>query len=99
MRWGSIAKVASFAVLLALSGCHPFRWMAKIGGTCHDKKPYMTARTVAPLVIPPGLDPPDTGSALKIPQLNTPAPPARKEGDPCLDEPPSFVTAKPTPQA
>ena len=99
MRCGSIAKVASFAVLLALSGCHPFRWMAKIGGTCHDKKPYMTARTVAPLVIPPGLDPPDTGSALKIPQLNTPVPPARKEGDPCLDEPPSFVTAKPTPQA
>jgi len=99
MRWGSIAKVASFAVLLALSGCHPFRWMAKIGGTCHDKKPYMSARSVAPLVIPPGLDPPDTGSALKIPQLNTPAPLARKEGDPCLDEPPSFVTAKPTPQA
>jgi uncharacterized lipoprotein len=99
MRWGSIAKVASFAVLLGLSGCHPFRWMSKIGGTCHDKKPYMAARSAAPLVIPPGLDPPDTGSALKIPQLNAPAPPARKEGDPCLDEPPSFVTAKPTPQA
>jgi uncharacterized lipoprotein len=99
MRWGSIARLASFAVLLALAGCHPFRWMAKIGGTCHDKKPYMAARSVAPLVIPPGLDPPDTGSALKIPQLNTPAPPARKESEPCLDEPPSFVTAKPTPQA
>ncbi len=99
MRRGSILKVASLGLLLALSGCHPFRWMAKIGGTCHDKKPYMTATSVPPLVIPPGLDPPDTGSALKIPQLNTPAPPPRKESDPCLDEPPSFVTAKPTPQA
>ncbi len=100
MRWGSIGKLAAFAVLLGLAGCHPFRWMTKLTGTCHDKKPYMTAESVPPLAVPPGLDPADTGSALKIPRLDEPAPPPRKGDEPCLDEPPSFVTPRtPQPQA
>lgn len=101
MRWGRFARPAVFAVVLGLSGCHPFRWMGRIGGTCHDSKPYMSARSVAPLQVPAGLDPADTSSSLKIPRLNEPAPPPRKAGDPCLDEPPPFSTPKaaPTPQA
>jgi hypothetical protein len=31
---------------------------------------------------------------MKIPRLNEPAMPARKGKDPCLDEPPAFVTPK-----
>jgi uncharacterized lipoprotein len=94
MRWGSIGKVAAFSVLLLLAGCHPFRWLGKIGGSCHDKKAYMTAKSVQPLQVPAGLDAADTSSALKIPRLNEPAPPPRGEKDPCLDEPPPFVTPK-----
>jgi len=99
MRLGSVGKVLLTSVLLAqaLTGC---RWINKIGGSCHDKKPYMTAQSVPPLQVPPGLDAADTSSALKIPRLNEPAPPARTGKDPCLDEPPAFVTPKtPTPQA
>jgi len=100
MRLGSIGRVAAFSLLLALSGCHTPRWLSRIGGSCHDKKPYMTAQSVPPLVVPPGLDAADTSSALKIPRLNEPAPPPRRDRDPCLDEPPPFVTPKtPTPQA
>ena len=100
MRLGRIAQIASFAVLLGLAGCHPFRWLGRIGGTCHDAKPYMNAKSLPPLSVPAGLDPADTGSALKIPRLNEPAPPPRKANQPCLDEPPPFVTPKtPAPQA
>jgi uncharacterized lipoprotein len=100
MRWGSIGKVAAFTVLLALAGCHPMRWLGKLGGSCHDTKPYMSAKSQPPLVVPPGLDAADTSSSLKIPRLNEPELPRRKGDDPCLDAPPPFVTPKtPVPQA
>jgi len=57
----------------------------------------MRSASVAPLKIPPGLDTPDTANALHIPALNTPAPPARKKADPCLDEPPPFNVPKQVP--
>lgn len=82
--------------LLALSGCHTLRGI----GSCHKPKPYMSARSVAPLKIPAGLDAPDTGNALRLPALNEPAPPPRTGRQPCLDEPPSYKVSKPaTPQA
>jgi hypothetical protein len=60
----------------------------------------MNAKSVPALTVPAGLDAADTGSALKIPRLNEPAPPARKGNDPCLDAPPPFSTPKtPVPQA
>ncbi len=100
MRLGRIVQVAAVVVLLGLAGCHPFRWMSRIGGTCHDPKPYMNAKTLPPLSVPAGLDPADTGSSLKIPRLNEPAPPARKGNEPCLDAPPPYSTPRtPTPQA
>lgn len=102
MSWGRIARAMSFALLLGLAGCHPFRWMSRLGGTCHDPKPYMAAKSLPPLRVPAGLDPADTSSSLKIPRLTEPAPPPRKANDPCLDEPPPFAapaSKTPPPQA
>ena len=90
MKFGSISRVVTAAVLLALGGCHGLR--AK---SCHKVQPYMGAKNLPPLQIPPGLDTPDTTSALRIPRLNEPAPPPRTGRDPCLDEPPSYNTPKP----
>ena len=91
-RFAQIGVVA--ALLVGLAGCQHLR---NIGGSCHDVKPYMKAGSIAPLKIPPGLDAPDTASALRIPALNTPAPPPRKKTDPCLDEPPPFNVPKQAP--
>ena len=85
--------------LAGLTGCHPFKHL-RSGGACHDTKPYMKAGSIAPLKIPAGADAPDSTSALHIPALNAPEPPARKRTDPCLDEPPPFAVPKQaTPQA
>ena len=72
-------------LLLPLGGCR-----ALGANACHAPQPYASARSVAPLRIPPGLDSPDTSNALRIPTLNEPAPPPRKGREPCLDEPPPF---------
>lgn len=86
--------MAAVAFALALGGCSSLR------SSCHDPAPYTQAQSIPPLKIPPGLEAPDTRSALRIPELNEPAPPPRKPGDKCLDEPPPFSTPKPAePQA
>jgi uncharacterized lipoprotein len=79
------------AVAGALGGCRA------IGGgstACHKPAPYQAAESRPPLEIPPGLEAPDTRGALRIPQLNEPAPPPRDSG-PCLDEPPPFAVPRP----
>ena len=83
-------------LLVAAGGCRS--WSAK---SCHEPQPYMQAKSVPPLVIPAGLDAPDTTNALRLPQLSEPAPPPRTGKQPCLDEPPSFKVTQPprTPQA
>jgi uncharacterized lipoprotein len=83
-------------LLVAAGGCRS--WSAR---TCHEPQPYMQAKTVPQLVIPAGLDAPDTTSALRLPQLTVPAPPPRSGRQPCLDEPPSFKVSQParSPQA
>jgi uncharacterized lipoprotein len=85
------AALSIIAVLLTLQGCRA------IVGSCHDPQTYQQAQTARPLQIPAGLEGPETRNALVIPELKEPAPPPRKEGDACLDEPPSYRTAKPTP--
>jgi uncharacterized lipoprotein len=91
----SVLKVGLVVVMgLALGGCSVIRSKTN---ACHNKQPYMSASSVASLRIPPGLDVPDTTNALHIPDLKDPAPPARKGKDPCLDEPPAYKVAKPTP--
>ena len=84
------------AVCLPLASCHWIR-----GANSCPQGAYVNARTEPPLKVPPGLDAPDTTNALRLPQLNEPAPPPRKPKDPCLDYPPSFKVnqPKPAPQA
>ena len=89
-----LALIGVVTALVGLAGCQHLR---NIGGSCHDVKPYMKAGSIAPLRIPPGLDAPDTANALKIPALNTPAPPARTKTQPCLDAPPPFNVPKQAP--
>jgi uncharacterized lipoprotein len=82
----------------ALAGCRIVR--AVSASECHDpKQVYLRARSVPPLKIPAGLDAPDTSNALKLPQLNEPAPPPRGSKQPCLDAPPSFKVQQPTVRA
>jgi uncharacterized lipoprotein len=85
------AALSLVAILFALSGCR------SIVGSCHDPQAYQEAQSAKPLQIPAGLEAPDTRNALVIPELKEPAPPPRKEGDECLDRPPSYRTAKPKP--
>jgi hypothetical protein len=89
----SLARVGVAIVLCALaSGCKVLR------PSCHKPAVYQSAGTGDALKIPPGLEAPDTTQALRIPELKEPAPPPRKEGDPCLDGPPPFATPKPAPE-
>ena len=57
------------------------------GTTCkQDNKDYVGAQELPPLKAPPGLDPPDTRNALKVPPLDTPERP-RGKNEACLDVP------------
>lgn len=87
------AAAVSLAVLaLLLGGCKSLR-----GSSCNKHQDYQNATSVAPLTIPAGLNALDTSTALKLPPLKEPAPPARTTRDPCLDAPPSYKVAKPPP--
>jgi uncharacterized lipoprotein len=94
MLTGAVRLLALGALLLTLAGCHPFRSLTY---TCHKRQPYQGQVSVPPLVIPAGLDAPDTSNALHLPTLNEPAPPPRKGREPCLDEPPPYKVPKPPP--
>lgn len=98
LRMNVVLKVGVVvAVSLALSGCHPIRALKSRAFSCHVKQPYMASASVTPLQIPPDLDKPDRTDALVIPDLKEPPTPLRKGHDPCLDEPPPFKAAQPTP--
>jgi hypothetical protein len=91
--WGVCLLVP---LLAAAGGCRSLS--AK---SCHNPQPYMQAKSVPQLVIPAGLDAPDTTNALRLPHLTEPSPPPRSGKQPCLDEPPPFKVTQParTPQA
>jgi uncharacterized lipoprotein len=94
--WGILCLVP---LLATQSGCGLFRGVSS--KACHGKQPYMQAKTVPPLSVPPGLDAPDTTNALRLPALNEPPPPPRHAKEPCLDEPPPYKVPQQakTPQA
>jgi uncharacterized lipoprotein len=87
MRFDRI--VMSLAVAMAMSGCH---LLGKLQPDCHKPQEYQAAREVAPLIVPAGLDKPNTSGALVIPTVQlAPPPPGPKET--CLDVPPRYQPA------
>jgi uncharacterized lipoprotein len=90
----SVWRIVTIATwLLALSGCHLVRAIST--SACNDTHGYMKQHSVDPLKIPTGLDAPDTTNALRLPQLNEPAPPPRRGKTACLDAPPPFKVPQP----
>lgn len=71
------------------SGCHLF---SKLNVDCHSPQDYVRARQMPPLTVPPGLDSPNTQSALVIPTVEL-APPPPGPKDTCLDIPPKYKPA------
>lgn len=79
---------ASVLSLLLLPGCK------SRGPTCNQSnKDYVGAQELPPLKAPPGLDPPNTRNALRVPSLDTPERPRTKK-EACLDIPPPFANPK-----
>jgi uncharacterized lipoprotein len=76
---------------LCLSGCHLF---AKLQPDCHHPQEYQRANSVSPLIVPEGLDKPNTQGALVIPTVEL-APPPPGPKDACLDQPPRYKAAPP----
>lgn len=71
--------------LLLLAGCK-----AILPGVddCSGPQPYQTAEQAPALVVPGGLDMPNTRNALRIPEVATPERPADGR---CLDYPPRYA--------
>jgi len=86
----SFARVCVVIVgTLLMSGCHLF---SKLTPDCHRAQEYQRAGQLPPLIVPPGLDSPNTQGALAIPTVdNAPPPPGPK--DACLDLPPKYKPA------
>lgn len=97
MKFRAIWALA--AVLPVLSGCHTLH--ALTAESCHKPQPYTKAVSVPPLKIPPGLNAPNTSTALVVPPLKGPLPPPPTAKDPCLDAPPAFAVphVQPAPKA
>jgi hypothetical protein len=84
----ALVRAAIVLAALALAGCH--RGILR-GHACNKPQAYASAQSIPPLKVPPGIDAPDTHAALRIPDLNEPAPPPRSLREPCLDEPPPYA--------
>ena len=80
--------VLSVLAVASLAGCK-----TKLESCSQDNKDYAGAREMPPLKAPPGLDPPDTRNALKVPPLDTPER-IRGKNEPCLDIPPPYANPK-----
>ncbi len=86
--------LALLAVLVT-AGCNPFRRHSAAAELCKEPEGYAQAGEAKSLTIPPGLESPDTRSALRIPDLSTPPPPPRTKDQGCLDQPPPYTVVKP----
>ena len=92
----SLTLAVVLLAMLATAGCNPFRRHSADNELCKEPVSYADAKEGKMLIIPAGLEAPDTRNALRIPDLSTPEPPPRKKSDGCLDEPPNYVIPKPT---
>jgi uncharacterized lipoprotein len=87
MRFDRIVMIVAAAV--TMSGC---ALLGKLQPNCHKPQEYQAAREVPPLIVPEGLDKPNTSGALVVPTVQlAPPPPGRK--DTCLDIPPRYQAA------
>jgi uncharacterized lipoprotein len=91
----SLTVVACVLAMLVTAGCNPFRRHSAANEVCKEPDAYASAKEGKTLIIPAGLESPDTRNALRVPDLSTAEPPARKKGEGCLDEPPSYTIPKP----
>jgi uncharacterized lipoprotein len=87
MRFDRIVMAAAAAS--CFSGCS---LLHKLEPNCHKPQEYQGAREVAPLIVPPGLDKPNTSGALVVPTVQL-APPPPGPKDTCLDIPPRYQAA------
>ncbi|HEX4241627.1 MAG TPA: hypothetical protein VHZ53_09465 [Steroidobacteraceae bacterium] len=89
---GVIRSAVGLAAAALLCGCshllHGFET------NCHKPQEYQRAGEVAPLIVPAGLDNPNTKEALVIPKVDAAAaaPPLGPK-DACLDVPPKYKPA------
>ena len=84
VRWMAVPAATAL-----LCGCHLF---SKLTPDCHSRQEYQRAGQVAPLIVPAGLDSPNTQGALVIPPVEFTAPPPGPK-DACLDVPPRYKPA------
>jgi uncharacterized lipoprotein len=82
LRWALLLP------LIVVTGC---KAIMPSSTDCSRRQPYMDAREAAPIVVPEGLDAPNTRAALRIPAVRTPP---RPDDGRCLDYPPRY---RPTP--
>lgn len=86
----SVKRVGFWSVsTVLLAGCH---LTSRLNPDCHVKQEYQHAADVAPLIVPEGLDSPNTQGALVIPTVEL-APPPPGPKDACLDVPPRYKAA------
>jgi len=85
-----LERAGWIAAVLPLAGCSV---LPDAYTGCDEVRPYELAQQAEPLRVPAGAVLPDTRSALKIPELKSPALPAEPGG--CLEHPPSITTGTP----
>ena len=84
-----VRVVMAAAAVACSRGCH---LLDKLQPDCHKPQEYQSAKEVAPLIVPEGLDKPNTSGALVVPSV-TLAPPPPGRNDTCLDIPPRYEAA------
>ena len=80
----------AMAVAAMLAGCG---LRPDADSRCDKRRPYHTARDMPPLQVPAGADAPDTGNALRIPEVRAPERP--DDAGRCLDRPPPYSSQRP----
>jgi uncharacterized lipoprotein len=90
MLIGAARCSLALAAATALCGCHHL--LHGMEPNCHKPQEYQRAGEVAPLIVPPGLDSPNTKDALVVPKVEGPSP-ALGPKDACLDVPPKYKPA------
>ncbi|HEX4377222.1 MAG TPA: hypothetical protein VHZ99_08725 [Steroidobacteraceae bacterium] len=94
------ALVLCCAMLPLLDGCAiPFFHHRNKDAGCREKPFSLNTDNRPPLKVPDGMDAPDTRSAIKVPELDTPER-VRAKNEPCLSRPPDYFggsISKPAP--